>query len=119
MASSRFLVGAARSARATVFPRRTALTVLRNRYSTQPPTPTSTEGRNLHRTFYSSFGAPILKVFLGAVFTYQLLYWSWLKLESLELKKEKDDEVKGLEEQLRGLKGVKSATGQEKEEGRK
>ncbi|KAF2416432.1 hypothetical protein EJ08DRAFT_643913, partial [Tothia fuscella] len=40
--------------------------------------------------FYKSFGFPVIKVFLGALFTYQLIYWSWLKLESLEVKEEND-----------------------------
>lgn len=39
--------------------------------------------------FYKSFGRPIAKVFLGAVFTYQLAYWLWVKLETDEAKKEK------------------------------
>ena len=34
--------------------------------------------------FYKSFGRPVAKVFLGAIFTYQVLYWGWAKLESLE-----------------------------------
>lgn len=39
--------------------------------------------------FYKSFGRPIAKVFLGAVFTYQLAYWLWVKLETDEVKKKK------------------------------
>lgn len=41
------------------------------------------------RAFYRDFGAPVAKVFLGALVTYQVLYWGWLKLESLETKEEK------------------------------
>lgn len=37
------------------------------------------------REFYYHFGSPILKVFLGALFTYELLLYGWLKLESVEL----------------------------------
>jgi len=44
----------------------------------------------LQRAFYQDFGRPIAKVFLGALFTYQVLYWSWLKLESIEVKREKN-----------------------------
>jgi hypothetical protein len=29
---------------------------------------------------------PVLKVFLGALFTYQVIYISWLKLEEIEEK---------------------------------
>ena len=36
--------------------------------------------------FYKSFGRPIAKVFLGAVFTYQVVYWLWVKLETDEIK---------------------------------
>ena len=39
--------------------------------------------------FYRSFGRPIGKVFLGAVFTYQIVYWGWVKLETDEIKEEK------------------------------
>lgn len=43
--------------------------------------------------FYKSFGRPIAKVFLGAVFTYQLAYWLWVKLETDEVKKKKRSRV--------------------------
>ena len=33
---------------------------------------------------------PVLKVFLGALFTYQVIYLSWLKLEEIEQKHNKD-----------------------------
>ena len=39
--------------------------------------------------FYKSFGRPIAKVFLGAVFTYQVVYWGWVKLETDEIKRQK------------------------------
>jgi hypothetical protein len=32
----------------------------------------------------------VVKVFLGALFTYQVIYLSWLKLEELEVKHNKD-----------------------------
>jgi len=38
--------------------------------------------------FYKTFTRPIAKVLLMATFTYQLVYWGWVKLET--------DEVKGL-----------------------
>jgi hypothetical protein len=41
-------------------------------------------------TFYKSFGSPILKCFLGALFTYQVAYWGWMKLESLEEVQDKE-----------------------------
>lgn len=39
------------------------------------------------RQFYSAFGVPIVKVFLGALVTYQALYLGWLKLEEWEERK--------------------------------
>lgn len=39
--------------------------------------------------FYRSFGRPIAKVFLGAVVTYQIVYWVWVKLETDEIKGKK------------------------------
>lgn len=35
---------------------------------------------------YRSLVRPFAKVFLMALFTYQVLYWGWLKLESYEMK---------------------------------
>ncbi|KAG8623783.1 hypothetical protein KVT40_008759 [Elsinoe batatas] len=68
----------------------------------QPPTPPPTKD-NPHRNFWRSFGRPIAKVFLGAMVTYQLVYFTWLKLEAVEEKFDKDAEVKRLEAQLHGL----------------
>ncbi|KAF2142094.1 uncharacterized protein K452DRAFT_227727, partial [Aplosporella prunicola CBS 121167] len=57
------------------------------------------------RAFYGDFGLPVLKVFFGALATYQVLYWGWLKLESIELKDEKNGEMARLEQQVRELAG--------------
>ncbi|CAG9999901.1 unnamed protein product [Clonostachys byssicola] len=46
-------------------------------YSTKTPNPTS--------QFYKTFTRPIAKVVLGAVLTYQLVYWAWVKLETDEI----------------------------------
>ncbi|KAF2474519.1 uncharacterized protein BDR25DRAFT_310997 [Lindgomyces ingoldianus] len=94
-------------------PRRISMAMTSRRtYSTPPhsssqhPQPQAshspTEPRQPSRagTFYKSFGSPILKTFLGALFTYQVIYWSWLKLESLETKKNLEDEIRGLETEL-------------------
>lgn len=70
--------------------------------SYQPPDPPSTT-TNPHREFYKQFGRPVAKNFLIALCTYQLLYWSWLKLESLEFKKDKQDEIHAVETELRSL----------------
>jgi len=39
---------------------------------------------------YKTFMGPFGKVFLGAVFVYQVIYWTWLKLEMDESKLEKN-----------------------------
>ena len=39
--------------------------------------------------FYKSFGRPIAKVFLGAIVTYQITYLFWTKLETDEIKQQK------------------------------
>jgi hypothetical protein len=39
-----------------------------------------------YKTFMGAFG----KVFLGAVLTYQIIYWTWLKLETDESRVEKN-----------------------------
>ncbi|KAJ5355814.1 hypothetical protein N7517_010423 [Penicillium concentricum] len=47
------------------------------------------EGMNQYRTF----AGPFAKVFLGGVFFYQVLYWTWLKLEMDEIKVAKNGEI--------------------------
>ena len=59
--------------------------------------------RQNHRNFYKVFGRPIARNFLIAVATYQILYFSWLKLESMETKKDGEDEIRQLEGELKGL----------------
>lgn len=53
-----------------------------------------------HVGFYKSFGRPIVKVFLGAVVTYQVTYLVWTKLETDEIKQQKRNKVLELETQL-------------------
>ncbi|KAJ5558168.1 hypothetical protein N7535_008384 [Penicillium sp. DV-2018c] len=57
------------------------------------------EGMNKYRAFAS----PFAKVFLGGVFVYQVLYWTWLKLEMDETKVAKNEQVKTLEKQAREM----------------
>ncbi|KEQ84122.1 hypothetical protein M438DRAFT_346190 [Aureobasidium pullulans EXF-150] len=78
----------------------------------QPPTP-QPEPDNPHRAFYKSFGRPIAKVFFMALFTYQVLHYTWMRLESMEEKEEKSAELQGLEGQLRELTNTKT-TGEKK-----
>lgn len=39
--------------------------------------------------FYKTFTRPVAKTLLLAVFTYQLAYWAWVKLEQDEIKAER------------------------------
>lgn len=57
----------------------------RRPYSTQrqPPPPSATGD------FYKTFTRPVAKCLLLALFTYQLTYWAWLKLEQDEIKMER------------------------------
>lgn len=43
---------------------------------------------------YRAFAGPFAKVFLGGVFVYQVLYWTWLKLETDEIKVDKNGKDK-------------------------
>ncbi|KAF7117225.1 hypothetical protein CNMCM5793_005981 [Aspergillus hiratsukae] len=52
---------------------------------------------------YKTFASPFAKVFLGAIFTYQVIYWTWLKLEMDESKFEKNKEVAALEKKAKEL----------------
>ncbi|KAF2016066.1 hypothetical protein BU24DRAFT_422393 [Aaosphaeria arxii CBS 175.79] len=72
--------------------------------STSPPPPPRSEPREPQSragAFYKSFASPIVKCFLGALFTYQVTYWGWMKLETLEEKRGYDDEIRDLKDQLK------------------
>ncbi|KAL7949170.1 hypothetical protein V8C42DRAFT_342175 [Trichoderma barbatum] len=53
-------------------------------YATKPPNPAA--------QFYKTFTRPIGKVLVLAVFTYQVAYWTWTKLEADEHRAETDGE---------------------------
>ena len=42
---------------------------------------------------YRAFAAPFGKVFLGAVLTYQIIYWTWMKLETDEDRVERNGQL--------------------------
>lgn len=42
----------------------------------------------MQANFYKTFTRPVAKVLLVAVLTYQLVYWSWMKLETDEIRAE-------------------------------
>ncbi|KAJ5902397.1 hypothetical protein N7495_002925 [Penicillium taxi] len=56
---------------------------------------------------YRAFVSPFAKVFLGAVFTYQVIYWCWVKLETDEEKLAKNEELATLEKKARELAAAK------------
>ncbi|CAM1508480.1 Fc.00g053280.m01.CDS01 [Cosmosporella sp. VM-42] len=58
-------------------------------YATKQPSVTA--------QFYKQFTRPMAKALLLAVFTYQLTYWSWVKLETDEIRAERDTEIATLE----------------------
>lgn len=81
----------------------------------QPPTPPSQsspgsaavdaeEKEPSRPNIYALFGRPFAKVFLGAMFTYQVLYYAWERMRLSEVQEEKMGEMKMLEGELEGYK---------------
>lgn len=54
---------------------------------------------------YKRLRRPFLKVFLGALFTYQLAYYGWERMRLEEIKEERREEVRLLEGELEGWRG--------------
>ncbi|KAI4642250.1 hypothetical protein J4E93_007394 [Alternaria ventricosa] len=67
-----------------------------NPNSAPPPKEPSRVG-----AYYGTFGSPLLKCFLGALFTYQLTYYLWYKLETIEETHDTKAEIRDLQEELR------------------
>ncbi|KAL5121911.1 hypothetical protein ACEQ8H_000127 [Pleosporales sp. CAS-2024a] len=73
----------------------------------QPPPPNpspnlkSPKARSKTGAYYKTFSYPVLKTFLIALFTYQITYYAWLKLQVVEEKHTKSREISDLQEQLR------------------
>ncbi|KAK1919481.1 hypothetical protein P3342_001773 [Pyrenophora teres f. teres] len=61
----------------------------------------TTQGTIARSAYYGTFGSPILKCFLGALFTYQLTYYLWYKLETIEETHNTKAEIRDLQEELR------------------
>ncbi|KAH7266736.1 uncharacterized protein BKA55DRAFT_684020 [Fusarium redolens] len=61
----------------------------RRTYSNKAPSPVS--------QFYRTFTRPVAKTLLIAVFTYQLAYWTWVKLETDEIRAEREATIEKLE----------------------
>ncbi|KZM23116.1 uncharacterized protein EKO05_0008294 [Ascochyta rabiei] len=73
----------------------------------QPPPPQPPKQPSRVGAFYKSFSAPILKCFLGALFTYQLAYFGWMKLEAIEEAHDKKTEMSGLHAELASVIAAK------------
>ncbi|KAI1351717.1 hypothetical protein F5Y01DRAFT_107403 [Xylaria sp. FL0043] len=75
--------------------------------STQAPNEPRPEGSLNHKTFYKTFGRPIAKVFLMAIFTYQLAYYFWVRLEQDEIRAEMQATISDLEARIEALEQAK------------
>ncbi|PQE31978.1 Inner membrane assembly complex subunit 17 protein [Rutstroemia sp. NJR-2017a WRK4] len=88
---------------------RTALPLSRNclqrRFASSETNAATTESPT--RNFYKTFTRPVAKVLLMATFTYQFVYWGWVKLEKDEMMEDKRREIRGLEETLERVSGGK------------
>ncbi|TLS27340.1 hypothetical protein PpBr36_04478 [Pyricularia pennisetigena] len=58
---------------------------------------------SLSGSFYKTFGRPILKVVLSAMFVYQVAYYAWVKMETDEITRDRQAEIAKLEDQLSAL----------------
>lgn len=85
-------------------PRRNFTQTTRRNLDIEPPAPQPQEPKRPSKVgaFYKTFSAPLLKCFLGALFTYQLAYFGWMKLETIEEAHKKKTEINGLREELAG-----------------
>ncbi|RAR01214.1 hypothetical protein DDE82_006673 [Stemphylium lycopersici] len=66
-----------------------------------PPPPLPPKEPSRVGAYYGTFGSPILKCFLGALFTYQITYYLWYKLETIEETHAARSEVAELQQELR------------------
>ncbi|KAL4986928.1 hypothetical protein BDW68DRAFT_178321 [Aspergillus falconensis] len=87
------------------------LTTTRTRSNTgmpphPPPQQSETSAYKEGMSRYKVFASPFAKVFLGAVFTYQVIYWTWVKLEMEEVKVGKNKQLAALEKEARELTGA-------------
>src|SRR5271170_7312243 len=72
-----------------------------------PPSPTP-QPPNPHTNFYRTHGRALFKALTLAFFTYQVVYWAWLVVETEEVMREKNREIQSLESQVRLLSKERS-----------
>jgi len=59
--------------------------------------------------FYRTHGRALFKALTLAFFSYQVVYWAWLTLETEELRDQKNREIKALEAEVRLLDESRTA----------
>lgn len=62
-----------------------------------------------YSSFFKTFGRPIAKVSLMAVFAYQLVFFAWMKLETDDIRSSREAEIASLETKVRELQAAKKA----------
>lgn len=75
-------------------------------FPTTPPTRISALNpprTNPHGAYYQTHGRALFKCLTLAFLTYQIVYWTWLTLETEEIKGQKNREIRGLEGEVRSL----------------
>lgn len=65
--------------------------------------PTMTPPEQQPPNFYRTYGRALFKALTLAFFSYQVVYWAWLTLETEEIKDQKNREIKSLEQEVRLL----------------
>ncbi|KAH9910000.1 hypothetical protein F4778DRAFT_713754 [Xylariomycetidae sp. FL2044] len=89
--------------RAPTPPTRTWARLASSSSSSSASEPTGSKPPSPNAQFYKTFGRPIAKVFLMAIFTYQLAYYFWARLEHDEIKDEKRATISDLEARIEQL----------------
>ncbi|KAB5563278.1 hypothetical protein GE09DRAFT_777051 [Coniochaeta sp. 2T2.1] len=89
--------------RAILRPARTAFRPLLRSSNMQGRRWKSDGPQTLTGKFYKDFTRPVAKCLLLAMFTYQLAYYAWVKLETDEIKEGRNAEITSLEEQVKAL----------------
>ncbi|KAJ1329470.1 hypothetical protein MN608_06205 [Microdochium nivale] len=72
--------------------------VPRRMYSSDQP-----KSKSPSSAFYKTFSRPIAKVFLLAIFTYQVAYYFWVRLEQDEMKRDMQATISELEARITEL----------------